>query len=121
MKWRDRLIAKLREFDDRVEKDKAEFHALYKDITNLHIDANDESQSRDNDRNYGVKLYKGKTVFEFTVEEGQIIIPAAGNRDAERFPEQERERALDRMAELMARAMRDPDFDRTEGPRATRV
>jgi hypothetical protein len=105
MSWDDRVVEALTALRRRDEADKEEFHALCTYMSTPNGRRDGERLERDGDT--GTKLYKGEPVYLSSVKAGHTIVRAIGGK-----PESyaDREQALDRMAELLARAINDPSW-----------
>lgn len=101
--WYERVVKKLQQFEETEEADKDAFRALFKQLDDYRSKNDGETLIRDGDG--ATKRYKGDDVFWFSVKGGKIIVRAA-NGEEESFTDGER--ALDKMAELMACAARRP-------------
>lgn len=113
--WYDRVIEKLNAQRARSEADREWFQQVCVYTSNARGNRDGERLTRDGDT--ATKSYKGVEVYSFTVKDGKTTITPRASRLGVK-PEiiEDREQALDRMAELLARAINDPDWGETGRP-----
>ena len=100
------MLEKLRALRDQAQADREWFHELCR-YTDRWEPGGREGLERDDKEGVATKLYADQPVYIVSVNEGQTIVrPVCGK--AENYSD--REQALDRMAELLARAINDPSW-----------
>jgi hypothetical protein len=103
--WHERVLERLQALEAQDEADKQWFHDLCRYLSNAQADRDGEKLTRDGGE--ATKLYKGEPVFSFSVREGKTIVVPIGQKSESYC---DREQALDRVADLLAQAARDPEW-----------
>jgi hypothetical protein len=101
-KWYDRVVRRLEVLDAQEQSDRDTFHWLFKELDD-HQSRSDGEKVIRNDEGGATLLYKGTPVLSFSVRDSEITIVAPAG-EAVSFTD--REQALNKMADLMARALR---------------
>jgi hypothetical protein len=105
--WEDRMLGKLRALRAQAKADGEWFDELCRYTDRWDPVSNREGLERDDKEGVATKLYADQPVYTVRVNEGQTIVHPVGGKD-ENYSD--REHALDRMAELVARAINDANW-----------